>query len=194
MGNFWQRLPLALRLSVVFGVFMVLVTLLSIIFQAQFYINTRIENLTRVEIPNQLEKLAAEVSLQLEPSLQTSRVLVNDAGLHAWLEQADSAEKDAALMQKMHSVQQALDVETMFLAVDTAWDNNYYQFSGDKVAQRRIRKDNPDDAWYFAFVNSQAEYELHLDTNEFSGAQLKLFINYRSKKLNEQGGPILVAG
>lgn len=194
MGNFWQRLPLALRLSVVFGVFMVLVTLLSIIFQAQFYINTRIENLTRVEIPNQLEKLAAEVSLQLEPSLQTSRMLVNDAGLHAWLEQADSAEKDAALMQKMHSVQQALDVETMFLAVDTAWDNNYYLFSGDKVAQRRIRKDNPDDAWYFAFVNSQAEYELHLDTNEFSGAQLKLFINYRSKKLNEQGGPILVAG
>ncbi|MCK9238350.1 MAG: methyl-accepting chemotaxis protein, partial [Thiopseudomonas sp.] len=65
---------------------------------------------------------------------------------------------------------------------------------GDKAAQRRIRKDNPDDAWYFAFVNSQAEYELHLDTNAFSGTQLKIFINYRSKRMNKQGAPILVAG
>lgn len=194
MGNFWQRLPLALRLSVVFGVFMVLVTLLSISFQAQYYTEARIENLTQVEIPNQLEKLAAEVSLQLEPSIQTSRMLVNDADLHAWLEQADSAEKHAALLQKMHSVQQALDVETMFMAADTAQDKNYYQFSGDKAAQRRIRKENPDDAWYFNFVNSKAEYELHLDTNAFSGTQLKLFINYRSKRMNKQGTPILVAG
>jgi len=194
MSNFWQRLPLALRLSVVFGVFMVLVTLLSISFQAQFYTKTRIENLTQVEIPNQLEKLAAEVSLQLEPSIQTSRMLVNDANLQGWLEQADSVEKQAALSQKMRSVQQALDVETMFMAADTTQDHNYYQFTGDKSAQRLIRKDNPDDAWYFAFVNSKAEYELHLDTNAFSGTQLKLFINYRSQQANSQGNPILVAG
>lgn len=194
MGNFWMRMPLALRLFVVFGVFMVLITLLSVSFQTRFYTGARIDNLRDNEIPLQLEKLAAKISLQIEPSIQASRILANDPAVHEWLRQVDSPAKQRALQEKLRSLSSGIAMDTLFLAVSSELDKNYYQYNPGHFDYRRMRQDNPDDAWYYAFVNGGADYELHLDTNAFSGARQLLFINYRSVVEDQPGMPLLVAG
>lgn len=194
MRNFWLRLSLALRLFIVFGIFMVLITLLSISFQARFYTNARIDNLTNHEIPLQLGKLAAEISLQIDPSIQASHILANDPDVHAWLQQAESQEKTAALSRKAEAIIAGVGVDRLFLASNTAADQNYYQYHEGKLVQRWLRQDNPDDGWYFGFVGSGMQYDVHLDTNAFSGTEKKFFINVRSDREGRTGMPLLVAG
>lgn len=173
---------------------MVLVTVASIVFQASFFTKARLAHLTDVEIPTELQKLALEVSLQLEPSIQTSRLMANDTALYTQLSQSDAATRLQLISDKILSAKEGIAASSLFVATNLPNDHSYYQYNQGRLQHRNLSTSNTDDAWYYNFVSSKATYELHLDTNTFSGDALQLFVNYRSAQLNSAGQPRLVAG
>ena len=58
--------PQTKRMFIAFGIFMVLVTAMSILFQANFFTSARLKHLADFEIPTQLEKLTQEADLLLQ--------------------------------------------------------------------------------------------------------------------------------
>ncbi|NLD14248.1 MAG: methyl-accepting chemotaxis protein, partial [Gammaproteobacteria bacterium] len=194
MTQFWQKLSQTTRMFFAFGTFMVLVTVMSVLFQANFFTSARLKHLADFEIPTQLEKLALEVRLQLEPAIQTSRILANDTDLHYRLTRSTTEERLELVEQKLLNIQEGFAANSLFVATSLPDDSRYYQHNLGRLQDRPLQRSNPDDAWYFNFVKSGQTYELHLDTNEFSGSQLLLFVNYRSEHSTADGTPLLVGG
>lgn len=64
MTALWHRLSQTTRMFFAFGSFMVLVTLISVLFQASFFTSARLKHLAEFEIPSELEKLALNIRLQ----------------------------------------------------------------------------------------------------------------------------------
>lgn len=190
----WAKFPLALRLFVAFGVLMVLITLLSISFQAHFYKSARIEKLKLIELPLKLDQLSAKASLYADSGVQVSRILANDPDVHRWLVEDESVEKSQALLQKMAALSASTGVKTLFMASNDGSQKHYFQYENGQLVDRPMSQNNPDDAWYYDFVSTGTPYELHLDSNQFSGATQKLFINYRSVLEQKPAEPLLVAG
>lgn len=194
MSIFWQRLSQTKRMFISFGSFMVLVTVLSILFQANFFTSARLKHLAEIEIPTQLEKLALEIRLQLEPSIQTSRILANDTDLHSRLTHASPEERKQMAEDKLINILEGFPARTLFLATNLPDESRYYQLNLGVLQDRPLKRSNTDDAWYYSFLSSGQTYELHLDTNEFSGSDLLLFVNYRNEASSADGIPLLVGG
>lgn len=194
MTELWQRLSQTKRMFIAFGSFMVLVTVISILFQANFFTSARLKHLASFEIPTQLEKLALEIRLQLEPSIQTSRILANDSELHSRLVHAAPHERKQLVEDRLINILEGFSAKSLFLATHLPDSSTYYQFALGRLQERPLRRSNPDDNWYYEFIKSGQTYELHLDTNEFSGSELLLFVNYRNEHPGADGIPPLVGG
>lgn len=194
MTELWQRLSQTKRMFIAFGTFMVLVTVMSILFQANFFTSARLKHLADFEIPTQLEKLALEIRLQLEPSIQTSRILANDTELHSRMANTDPDERKQLVEDRLLNILEGFPARTLFLASHLPDDSRYYQLNLGIMQDRPLSRNNPDDAWYYTFISSGQTYELHLDTNEFSGADLLLFVNYRNELAAADSTPLLVGG
>ncbi len=194
MTELWHRLSQTTRMFIAFGTFMVLVTVMSILFQANFFTSARLKQLAEFEIPAQLEKLALEMRLQFEASIQSSRILVNDGEFQARLRHADHDERKEMVEERLLNIKEGFDAYTLFLATNLPGEVRYYQYSLGILRDRLMSSEHPDDAWYYEFVRSGQTNQLHLDTNDFSGSQLLLFVNYRSEQNDAQGRPLLVGG
>lgn len=194
MTELWQRMSQTKRMFIAFGTFMVLVTAMSILFQANFFTSARLKHLADFEIPTQLEKLALEIRLQLEPSIQTSRILANDTELHSRLTHASPEERKQLVEDKLINILEGFPARTLFLATNLPDESRYYQLNLGVLQDRPLKRSNTDDAWYYKFIKSGQTYELHLDTNEFSGSDLLLFVNYRNEASSADGTPLLVGG
>ncbi len=194
MTALWHRLSQTTRMFFAFGSFMVLVTLISVLFQASFFTSARLKHLAEFEIPSELEKLALNIRLQLEPSIQSSRILASDNEFISRLGDATPEERNQLVEDKLLNILEGFPARSVFMATQLADDARYYQYNLGRLQDRALSRSNPDDAWYYAFVNSGQSYELHLDTNEFSGNDLLLFVNYRNESSTAGGLPSLVAG
>lgn len=194
MTEFWHRLSLTTRMFIAFGTFMVLVTVMSILFQANFFTSARLKQLTEQDIPSQLEKLALEIRLQFEASIQSSRILVNDGEFQAKLLNSAPPERREIVEERFLNIMEGFDAHSLFLATSLPDEQKYYQYNLGVLRDRNLQQNAADDTWYFNFIGSQQTHELHLDTNQFSGNQLLLFVNYRSEQAGPSGRPLLVGG
>ena len=115
MTGFWQQLSQTKRMFIAFGTFMVLVTVMSILFQANFFTSARLKHLAEFEIPTQLEKLALEIRLQLEPGIQTARILANDIQLQSRLVHAAPEERKQLIEDKLLNTLEGFSARALFL-------------------------------------------------------------------------------
>ena len=195
MTGFWQQLSQTKRMFIAFGVFMVLVTVMSILFQANFFTSARLKHLAEFEIPTQLERLALEVRLQLEPGIQTSRMLANDADFHARLTGAASEEERLALVEsRMLNIQEGFDANSLFLAARLPDAIRLYHYGLGQLQVHSMHANDPAHAWYFDFINQEQHYSIHLDTSTFTGNKLQVFVNYRGEQDDAGGAPLQVGG
>ncbi|MFB1011074.1 MAG: methyl-accepting chemotaxis protein [Thiopseudomonas sp.] len=192
MTQIWQKLSQTSRLFIAFGSVMVLIIATSVQFQANFFTSARLKHLAESEIPVQLEKLALDVRLLLEPAIQSSRILANDIELHNNLIKASPEERTRLIENKLLNIREGLTANSLSAAIHLPGDSRYFQLTATGMQQRPLRRDNPDDAWYFNFISSGQAYTLQLDTNTFSGSQLLMFIDYRSERSVANNIPLLV--
>lgn len=191
----WQRLSLTTRLFISFSLFTILVSFISIWIQAGFSIQAKVENMTQMELPNRLQKIKAEVSLIFAPGLAVAQILANDPELPALLAKAETepVTARAELAQKLDPVYRGLGVDTLALSPSPRLGSTYYQYSNDRLLHRPMHQGDPDDAWYAGFVASKLETRAELDTNTLSQDRRLLFINARSRTLDNQGNPEVVS-
>jgi methyl-accepting chemotaxis protein len=190
----WNRLSLRLRLFIAFGVLFSLVMIISLLLQSRFYSQSRVDSLITQELPAQLQKLGSEVALQLAPSLEVSRSLAANSYIERWIRKGMPESELWMVESEMARVNSQLEAGIVFIAANDGQNIFYHHYQDGQLNRRQMQRNNVDDSWYFSYLGSGAPYELNLDSNEFSGEQLQMFVNYSSNTLNNVGEPISVAG
>lgn len=194
MRALWNTLSLRLRLFLSFGVLFALMTGLSLVLQSGFYSKSQVTRLVEHELPSQLEHLAAEIQIKLAPSIQASQNLATNTFIASWIEQGMPQSQLPLIREQMAVVHQQLDADAVFLAANDGAHVVYHYYKEGVLQQRNITITEEQDAWYFNYLNSGQAYELNLDRNEYTGAQLQMFVNYTGTALNAMGQPLSVAG
>ncbi|MDR9468610.1 methyl-accepting chemotaxis protein, partial [Marinospirillum sp.] len=194
MPSLWKHLPLRSRLFVSFGVLLAVILAFSLILQSSFHTSSRVTSLIEEELPSRLEHLGSEVALRLSPSLEVSRNLASNTYIERWVRDGMPEEGLDDVKKEMARVNDLLDAGIVFIAGNDGDTAYYHHYQKGQLNRRVMERDSNDDAWYFRFLKSNAPYELNLDSNEFSGEQLQMFVNYRSLQQNPQGEPVSVAG
>ena len=194
MRALWNNLPLHWRLFSGFGSLLALTLLISLLLLSHFHAQERIERLLAEEIPTQLAHLRTEISARLLPSIEHSKSLAHNTEIERWVESGMPEEGMEPLVQQMQRLYSLLAINTVFVVGHDGEQQHYYSYHQDTFQHRPLLDDHADDGWYFRFIASGAPYELNLDTNEFTGEQLIMFVNYRSQATADTGKPLVVAG
>lgn len=194
MRNIWNRLSLRLRLFVSFGVLFTLMTGLALVLQSSFYTQNRVARLVEYDLPSQLQQLAAEVTVKLAPSIEASHGLASNIYIQDWIKR-DMPESELSLLrEQMATIYQQLGAKSVFLAANNGSNVFYYHYQESAFNYRQLDLKDEQDAWYLAYLKGGLPYELNLDSNEFTGSQLQMFVNYSSPVKTVSGQPISVAG
>lgn len=193
MQFLWKKLSLRLRLFLSFGVLFSAMTVISLLVQSGLYTQSRIQSLVDHEMPAQLAHLGAEIALELAPSMYVSKSLANNAYLESWAARGMPSQELPRISDEMSRVYQQLGLASVFFVANDDSKIVYYHFSG-RVKHSELLEHNTEHTWYFDYLYSLKPYELNLDSNEFTGQELQMFINYSGTKINRSGEPLIVAG
>ncbi len=195
MISLWNRLSLSLRLFVAFGATLTIITVVLISLQSNFYLREKTDSITRQELPLQLERLGAEISLLLSPSLQLSKSLASSNFIHHWIRSGMPEDGLPQITQEMAQVNAHLPTAlNVFIAANDGERTLYHHYQNGTLNRHPMDPADPDDSWYFNYLKSQQPYELNLDSNDYSGEQLLMFVNYSSVQKHADGTPLAVAG
>ncbi|GLR65188.1 methyl-accepting chemotaxis protein [Marinospirillum insulare] len=168
-------------------------TLLTLFIQTSLYTKSRVESLMQQELPTNLAYLGAEVALELAPSIHLSRSLANNPLIERWVKEGSPDAELTAVSDEMAKTFQDLSFASVFFVVNDGEEIDYYYFS-NTLKTAKLVESNFDDAWYFEYLNSMKPYELNLDSNEFTGDSLQMFVNYSGSKINHLGQPMIIGG
>ncbi|MCB8888253.1 methyl-accepting chemotaxis protein [Vreelandella malpeensis] len=190
----WKSLPLRLRLFLCFGTAFALTMLLALYLQARTQSQARLGDLIEDELPQQVEGLATRLLLRLSPSLAISENLANSYVLEQWVLDGLPEAEEPALTGYLARMAEQLDTELLFLAVQSPVGAYYYQYRDGALLERPLQGPTSEDSWYFEFTDSDAPYNLNLDSDTFTPGDSFVFLNFRSDERATNARPLVVAG
>lgn len=194
MRTLWTQLSLRLRLFLAFALLLGLMNFFLLALQSHFYTASRTQSLLEQELPAQLHHLGDQVALRLAPSIQVSRNLAANTYIETWVRQGMPEAGLDEVQREMSRVFEQLDAGIVFIAANDGERIFYHHYQNGQLNRRQMFRQSSDDGWYFRYLNSGAPYELNLDSNEFSGERLQMFVNYSSASRLPDGDPVMVAG
>ncbi|MCF8029525.1 MAG: response regulator [Desulfohalobiaceae bacterium] len=121
------------------------------------------------------ERATAEVGR----NLALARQLAENPSLIAWARNEDDPQKREQALEVLKSYRSRMDSSNYFLALA---DSGHYYFSqkGENPANGRpehtLHKDDPQDAWFYSTLKSDAEFHINVDVDEKLGVT-KAWIN-----------------
>ncbi|RBI67713.1 methyl-accepting chemotaxis protein [Vreelandella sulfidaeris] len=190
----WQSLPIRLRLFLSFGTVLALAMLLALYLQARTHSQARLDNLLHQELPAQVEGLAAHINLSLSQDLAISESLANSYFIERWVRDGLPQERQGEVTAYLTRLMTQLETELLFIAAQYQGQGYYFQLRNGEFLQRTIQPPGNDDDWYYRFTDSDAAYELNLDSDTFSPNDAFVYVNYRSALDAPNGRPLVVAG
>lgn len=190
----WQSLPIRLRLFLSFGTVLALAMLLALYLQARTHSQARLDNLLNQELPAQVEGLAAHINLSLSQDLAISESLANSYFIERWVRDGLPQERQGEVTAYLTRLMTQLETELLFIAAQYQGQGYYFQLRNGEFLQRTIQPPGNDDDWYYRFTDSDAAYELNLDSDTFSPNDAFVYVNYRSVLDAPNGRPLVVAG
>lgn len=111
--------------------------------------------------------------------INISLTMANDSLLKTFLAEEKIKGSDEEFIQTMrdylYGYKEKYDYDSVFLV--SAQTNQYYHF--DKGIDRILTKDNPENEWYYSFLEDKREYSLNIDNDEVqsSNKEINIFIN-----------------
>lgn len=111
--------------------------------------------------------------------INISLTMANDSLLKSFLEEEMKRGSDEEFVQTMRDYlagyKDKYEYDSVFLV--SAKSNRYYHYG--KGVDRVLTKDNPENDWYYAFLNDPKEYNLNIDNDEVQTAnnEINIFIN-----------------
>lgn len=140
----------------------------------------QVSNLTSQGIYYQIESIFTK-------PLNISLTMANDSLLKDFLSREEQRLEDAAFLEGMRAYllayKEKYGYDSVFLV--SAQTGRYYHFNG---IDRMITPDNPENVWYYAFLEDPAEYALNIDNDEAANNEVTIFINC---KIKDQAGHVM---
>lgn len=146
-----------------------------------------ISQLTSEGIYHQIDSVFAK-------PINISLTMANDSLLKSFLEEEIERENDQTFIQTMKdyllSYKEKYDYDSVFLV--STKTSRYYHF--DSGVDRVLTKGDPEDEWYYTFLNTSKEYDLKIDNDEVAAAnnEITVFVNCKIK--DAEGNTIGVVG
>lgn len=133
----------------------------------------QVSNLTSQGIFYQIESIFTK-------PLNISLTMANDSLLKNFLSEEEQRQDDAAFLEDMRAYllayKEKYDYDSVFLV--STQTSRYYHFNG---IDRMITPDNPENVWYYAFLEDAADYSLNIDNDEAANNEVTIFINCKIK-------------
>lgn len=190
---FWNTLSMRTRLFVASALVLTVVLCLIVFLQSGLNSRDRLSRLELEELPAAITGISARIEADLNPAIAASDALANNTFIQAWVRDGADESRLPEITEALSQTRQSLGAEVAFMAINTPEGNYYFHFSGDLKIQKMSRT-NPDNAWYYSYLNSGQAYELNLDTNQLSGGKMMMFVNFSSRAKNAEGQPLVIAG
>lgn len=191
----WNGLALRTRLFVVSSLVLVFTVLLVVGIQSYLTREDQMTRLQQQELPARLQTIAANIRGQLALAISGSEALSNNVFIQDWAQAGAPLDRLPEMRRAMEYTLTSVRANAVFMAVRTPDGGvRYHHLEGNRLQWRPMSEGNADDGWYFAYLRSNATYELNLDTNALGSQGLQIFVNYRSAQADAQGRPLLVAG
>jgi methyl-accepting chemotaxis protein len=143
------------------------------------------ERVVGSELPAQIGAIRNDIQRQIAEPAAISQTLAHNTFLQAWEDAGDPDDGLAAWTAQAKRLQEANHAATVFWVSDGT--SKYFT---EKGVDRTIDKTSAKDAWFKAFLDSNAPYRLDLDKDAGSDVYM-LFINTRVQTPN---GKLAIAG
>lgn len=123
-----------------------------------------------------------------------SLTMANDSLLKTFLAEEEERAEDAEFVETMRdylfTYKEKYGYDSVFLV--SAQTNRYYHF--DSGVDRILTEDNPENVWYYTFLQSPEEYSLNIDNDEVKTAHNEINIFINAKILSPDGAVMGVVG
>lgn len=125
------------------------------------------------------EGIYHQIDSMFTKPLNISLTMANDSLLKTFLEEEDARGSDEEFVQTMRDYLSAYknkySYDSVFLV--SARTNRYYHF--ESGVDRILTEENPENEWYYSFLEESKEYNLNIDNDEVQSAndEINIFIN-----------------
>ncbi|QZI70262.1 methyl-accepting chemotaxis protein [Pseudomonas protegens] len=154
-----------------------LVSLLVVVAIYTVLINHLTQNyLVERALPSSIEAMRNDIERILTQPLTVARDIASNGMLRDWLAAGEDPSQAQVFIDYLEDIRAENHAFTT-LMVGTA-TNHYYN---EKGLDRTLSRDNPKDAWFYNFIDSDKPRLLNIDTDVASG-ELAMFIDLRVKK------------
>mgnify|MGYP000046141361 CR=1 FL=1 len=137
------------------------------------------------------EGAAREIDNQFAEPIDVSLAMAHDTLLADLLSAEPTRGDDEAYADAvcayLESYREAFGFDSVFLV--STESNRYYHFNG---VDRTLERDNPENTWYFDFLDRDEAYSLNVDNDEATADEITMFVNARI--LDEQGSTLAIVG
>lgn len=120
-----------------------------------------------------------------------SLTMANDSLLKEFLNQEAGHMDETDFLEGMRrylmAYREKYSYDSVFLV--SAKTGRYYHFNG---VDRQLKPEDPENDWYYAFLESDSEYSLNIDNDEAADNEITVFINCRIR--DEEGNTMGVVG
>ncbi|MEG0270965.1 MAG: cache domain-containing protein [Clostridia bacterium] len=149
-----------------------------------------------IEDAKNVSELASEgIYFQIEKifagPVHVSLTMANDSLLKKMLLTEQEHLEDPLYLKSvteyLNNYREKYKFESVFLV--STRSNRYYHYTG---LDRVLARDNPENIWYYQFLNQNNEYELNVDNDEADHNSITVFVNCRIK--DDEGRTIGIIG
>lgn len=132
------------------------------------------------------EGIYHEIDTIFSKPINVSMTMANDTLLKEFLKEETLKKDDASYIEEMRDYLNAYRLkygyDSVFLV--STKTNRYYHYQG---LDRVLTKDNPENEWYYDFLNNRAECGIKIDNDEVANAnnEITVFINCAIKGENQ---------
>lgn len=125
------------------------------------------------------EGIYHQIDSILTKPINISQAMANDSLLKTFLEQEEMQGEDEAFVQTMRAYllayKEKYEYDSVFLV--SARTGKYYHFNSG--VDRILTENNPENEWYYSFLEDKREYNLNIDNDEVQSAnnEINIFIN-----------------
>lgn len=183
-----------LKVNVLIGIIIVLGFLITSF--VNYYNNVKI---MREDVKN-VADLTAEIiyhkiDADFTKPINISLTMANDTLLKDFLmnENKNKRGNDKSyintLKDYLYTYKKKYDYDSVFLV--SVKTNKYYHYNG---IDRILGKSNPENKWYYEFLNSKEEYSINIDNDEALNNEITVFINCRIKDKNNNNLGVVGVG
>ncbi|MCU4162825.1 methyl-accepting chemotaxis protein [Carboxylicivirga caseinilyticus] len=161
------------QLWVTLGVLVLSIILLVGVINYYMVRNALIRDVREKQLLSFVEASQSTVQSMLEKALETSTILAEDPTINKWFinNESDDELKDLAL-KRLDDLQKKYEYFTVFAVSNIT----YHYWQEDYKLLDVVSKEDPDDSWFFGFIDNKEKVALNFDYNQELDQTL-LFIN-----------------